>query len=93
MVVVVCNEHDHIKGLFRKYVSPSSSPALKLKYIRELTKELLYHSMAEEEVRAARRRVPEHWCMHAVSASVLAGWLHLTGPAARGALLAYSPQT
>lgn len=89
--VILMNEHDHLKGLYRSLKDPAMrNPAQRQKLAWHLIHDLTVHSLAEEEVLypAARQHLGDHMPDHALdehqSLKLLSGDLERLDPGKDG---------
>lgn len=50
IIPMVMNDHDHIKGLYRKYKDPTYDRDQRQTVLSQLTRDLTVHTIAEEQV-------------------------------------------
>lgn len=65
---IIPNEHDRIKGLYRRYKDPTDSPQQRQSLANQLLQELHAHMLAEEQVvyPVVAEEIEEHMRDHAV---------------------------
>lgn len=68
VATIVCNDHDRIKGLWRRYKDPTDSAHERQLLVMQLLRELTVHMGAEEAVLypVVAERVEEHMAEHAL---------------------------
>lgn len=68
IMFIVPNDHDRIKGLYRRYKDPTDSPKQRQKLAWQMLREMMVHTLAEEAVLypVVAEQVDEHMRDHAM---------------------------